>query len=141
MDGEYSCTENIESYTLENKWFNDSITSAFKYHKCESCGKTYDSKQAWARHMQKHKGEPGVEIPGRFSDVGNNFVLIQRTHFIQFQSARHTHKQSTCGSATFAPIMDHSLTSTATWPSTTRCSRTRSYPARSAARCFGWNVT
>ena len=67
MDGEYEFTEHFESQTLENKLFNDSITSALKYHKCESCGKTYDNKQAWARHMQKHKGEPGVEIPGKLA--------------------------------------------------------------------------
>ena len=35
----------------------------FQYYQCESCGKIYDSKAPWARHMQKHIGEPGIEIP------------------------------------------------------------------------------
>ena len=39
-------------------------TAAAKSYQCESCGKTFEHKQGWARHMQKHVGEPGVEIPG-----------------------------------------------------------------------------
>ena len=37
--------------------------SSFKSYQCESCGKTFDVKQGWARHMQRHAGEPGIEIP------------------------------------------------------------------------------
>ena len=37
-------------------------TDTYKY-KCESCQMPFKTHKKWARHMQRHKGEPGVMIP------------------------------------------------------------------------------
>ena len=35
-----------------------------KSFKCEACASTFVSEGRWALHMQKHRGEPGVDVPG-----------------------------------------------------------------------------
>ena len=32
-------------------------------YKCDPCELPFKTHKKWARHMQRHKGEPGVHIP------------------------------------------------------------------------------
>ena len=53
-----------------------------KSFKCEACSAIFVSEGRWALHMQKHRGEPGVDVPGRVHQSSWLFGL--RQDFVDF---------------------------------------------------------
>ena len=54
------------------------VKVARKSFKCDACSATFVSEGRWALHMQKHRGEPGVDVPGRVHQSSGFYFLFWR---------------------------------------------------------------